>query len=1235
MKKVFFAGLLLFFSLGVSAQSVYRWYQDGKVVFQLTEDSRLLKSKNGFVSPNELPFLGGLYETFGIESVEQLHPGIQDNKLIRTYQINFTEIEKVDELAELVVSAPNVAYAEKKELHETFLTPNDPGFTNNFGNGGQWALFQIDAELAWDISTGSSGVVVAVTDNAINIAHPDLANKMVAGYDAAENDNDPSPCGGNDGFHGSHVSGIVGAETDNSTGIASIGWDVSIMPVKIGDCATGSLTAGYDGIIWAADNGADVINMSWGGGGQSTYGQNVCDYAWNQGSILIAAAGNNNSNQQFYPAAYNNVVSVASTTTGDARSSFSQYGTWIDIAAPGSGILSTDEGTGYQSTQGTSMASPLVAGLVGLMISHAPSAPQQDVVNCLLSTADNIDAANPSYVGQLGSGRINAHQALICMNQYTYSLDVGIADIPSPAGSICASSVDPEVVLTNYGSNTVNSVDIDYQIDAGPIQTFNWTGTLTQGQSTTITLPTQTPGAGAHTFSASTSNPNASTDQNNSNDSDNTNFTIVANGQVADLTIITDCYGSEITWTIEEDATGNQVANGGPYADVTGGQIENEAVCLAAGCYVFTINDSYGDGMYGSQWTCTVDGDYFMEDASSTNLFSMTAANSDFGSQATHNFCITSNVALDAGISDVSSPQGSTCNTSINPVVELFNYGTTTLTSADIVYNTGGPNQTFNWTGSLAQGASTTINLPVMTVTSGSYTFTAEATNPNSGIDQNTANDINTSNFTVFTSSVPLPFQEDFESNTFLTNQWSIVNPDNGITWEITTIGGSAPGDKAAKIDFYNYGNGSERDGMQTPPLDFSNYTNVEMTYDHAFRRFNTSSADSMIIWVSTDCGNTFDRIVEYAEDGTGSFATATTNTAPFTPGNGDWCTGTVGANCFTIDLSAYDGQPSVIVRFESFNNGIAGNNLFLDNINIDGDLTNSAPIADFNSNVQEICEGNTVTFTDNSNGSPTSWLWDFGDGNTSTQQNPTHTYSTAGTYTVTLTATNGFGSDDQIYTNLITVNGPVTYNQSLTICDGESVTVGTSTYTVGGSYTDVLTGPTGCDSTVNTQITVNQLPTVTAVSPQDTVCENASAFAMSGSPVGGAFSGSGMSGATFFPNQAGTGSHVISYSYTDGSNCTNTGTVTVVVDACLGIEDTDAASLSIFPNPNQGDFLIKGLENGTIVTVYDAIGKQVLSFNATSTQHAVDLTNVQTGVYYIRAENGQESTVLPVVISE
>jgi PKD repeat protein len=1029
----------------VHSQEVHRWYQDGKVVFQLKQNEKKPIAEYGNIKINAFQFLKDVETTFGVQKISQLHPGIDDRLLSRTYQVEFSQINKVSELVTYLSELDELEYAERKELHESFLSPNDQYYANSF-NSGQWALFQIDAPLAWDISTGSSDIVVAVTDNAINISHPDLVNKMVPGWDAVDNDNDPSPCGGNDGFHGSHVSGIVGAETNNNIGIASIGYNVSIMPVKIGDCNTGSLTSGYDGIIWAADNGADVINMSWGGGGSSNYGQNVCSYAWNLGTILIAAAGNDGTNQQFYPAAYDDVVSVASTTSGDAKSSFSQYGTWVSISAPGSSILSTDEGSSYQVTQGTSMASPLVAGLVGLMISHAPSATPQEVVNCLLSSAENIDGANSNYIGQLGAGRINAYQALLCMNQFTYDLDVGVSSIQSPIGSICSAGVDPEVVLTNYGGNSVTSIDLQYQIDAGSVSTFNWTGNLTQGQSVTIALPAQTPAAGPHVFTATALNPNGIIDQNAANNSEASNFTIVANGQIADLTILTDCYGSETTWQIDQDGTGVNMASGGPYGDVTGGETNVENVCLAPGCYIFTINDSYGDGLYGSQWTCTVNGDYFMEDQTGTNLFQMTAQNGDFGNQTTHNFCITSNLSLDAGLSGISYPYGTICSSSIDPVVQLNNYGTSTLTSVDIVYGYGGPNQTYTWTGSLAQGASITVNLPNMSVVSGSYTFTAYTDLPNGSADLNLANDQSDVGFTLFTGSESLPFNEDFESNTFNTNLWTITNPDNGVTWEILTVAGSSPGDKAAKIDLYNYGNGFERDGMQTPPLDFSNHTNVSMTFDHAFRRYNTSSADSLVLLVSTDCGNSFQRIAGYAEDGTGSLATAVTSTVEFIPAVGDWCTGTIGADCFTIDLSAYDGESSVVVRFESFNNGIAGNNLFIDNINIDGTEMNNPPVANYSTNAN-LCLGEDVNFTDNSTGSPTSWSWDFGDLlGTSAIENPTYSYAADGTYTVTLTTTNAYGSDT--YAQTITVNAlpnVVASASSTNICVGDTVVLSAS----------------------------------------------------------------------------------------------------------------------------------------------------------------------------------------------
>jgi PKD repeat protein len=225
-----------------------------------------------------------------------------------------------------------------------------------------------------------------------------------------------------------------------------------------------------------------------------------------------------------------------------------------------------------------------------------------------------------------------------------------------------------------------------------------------------------------------------------------------------------------------------------------------------------------------------------------------------------------------------------------------------------------------------------------------------------------------------------------------------------------------------------------------------------------------------------------------------------------FIPVVGDWCTGTVGADCFTIDLSAYDGQSSVVVRFESFNNGIAGNNLFIDNINIDGNQLNNPPVANYSAN-PNLCFGEDVNFTDNSAGSPTSWAWDFGDAlGTSNLQNPTYNYFASGTYTAVLTVTNAYGSDT--YSQTVTVNSlpNVVASASLTnTCSGESLDLnasGASSYNWdngAGNGVNVTVSPSssiiyevtgmsadGCINVDQVSITVNPNPTISLSSSQN-----------------------------------------------------------------------------------------------------------------------------------------------------
>jgi subtilisin family serine protease/PKD repeat protein len=1189
IRKLLLLPLLLCVGFVSFSQTVHEWYQDGIVIFQMKTDVEYhIPVRNKHVDIDRVDFIAKLKDTYDIYEMTQKHPDDPDELLRHTYEIKFDKWAQVESLIADIQRNPEVAYAEKKELHRHFLTPNDLG-PNSASGSGMWHLYRINAPQAWDLSTGDPNIVVAVTDDAILTTHVDLQNKLVQGYDAPTGGTDPNPCGSNNGNHGTHVSGTVGADTDNNTGVSSIGFDVSIMPVKIGNC-NGSLTHGYEGINYAANNGADVINMSWGGGGFSNYGQNICNAAANAGAILVAAAGNDGVSTVFYPAGYNNVIAVASTTTNDAKSGFSQFGTWIDIAAPGSAIRSTyaTSNTAYNRIQGTSMASPNVAGLVGLIKSYVPQATNQDIINCLLSTADNIDAVNPSYVGQLGSGRINAFAALQCIGAFNLPLDVGITEILDPGTTVCGNSFTPQVRLRNFGTNTITSVEINYEWNGTPF-VFNWSGNLAQGQNEIVTLPTQVAPNGSYTFTASTSNPNASADLNTGNDASDQVFLVDVNGQTIDLTLDLDCYGSEISWAIVDD-NGNTLYTGGGYSDNGLGQTITESFCLPVGCYSFEINDTYGDGMHGSQWNgCNVDGNYTITGPTGDTLVQMTAPNGDFGFGTTDAFCVVSpNVLNDAGISAIITPTGLNCSSSITPTVEIRNYGLNTLTSATINYQTTGGVQTFAWTGSLATGQTENVTLPALTTGGGLVTLTAFTSNPNGQLDDDATNDQNSAQLTVFTTAAPLPFSEDFEGpNVFTPGGWTLENPDGATTWEMASVGGITPGSTAAKIDFFNYAVAAQRDAMITPLINLAGYSSAQLDFDHAYRRFNQNAADSLVIYVSSDCGQTWDVVFAAAEDGTGSFATQTTNTNAFTPSiSDDWCfAGGIGASCFSVDLTPYVGQ-QVFVKFESYNAGTIGNNLFIDNINIDGVPNAAPPVPSYSSNTTAVCEGGTITFTDASTANITNWSWSFPGGTpaTSTSPNPTVTYANAGTYDVILTVTNSFGTETLTTSNAVSVN--TTPNVSISagtqqLCEGSTTQItasGATSYTwdsglgVGSTQTVsptqtttyTVTGSNGlaCEATESITITVNTLPTVVA-SSDATIC--------SGNTV--QISASGAS-SYLWDNGAGNGAiqnvtptqtTVYTVTGTDANNCSNTDNVTITVEDVPTVT-VSSSNLSICP---------------------------------------------------------------------
>lgn len=471
------------------AQNVHPDYLDGAMWVKLQDAQdeklqsviRITDGQQKTWSMNDLPFVEEL-RGYTVTSVQRPFMHVEDDKIRNVVRIEIEDIYELENLLQQLERSPFVEYAERVPLLKSTVTPNDPSYNPS----SQWALFQINASQAWAYSTGNANVTVAIVDDAVSTTHSDLSPIIwtnpgeipnngvdddgngyiddVNGWDVADGNNNPNPPV-NSWDHGTHVAGISGAATNNGIGIASIGHNLSIIPVKATN-SPGFVTHGYEGIIYAVAAGADVINMSWGGPGSSQTAQNIISYASNQNIVLVAAAGNDNVSSMFYPAGYSQVMSVASTTSGDVKSGFSNYGAWIDISAPGSAIYSTVPNGGYQTKQGTSMASPMVAGLAGLMLSYNPGMNAQDVLDCITSSATNIDAANPSFVGQLGAGRINAEAAMACV-QTTLNNPPVANFIGTPLVILEGNDVD----FTNLSTN--NPTTWNWTFQGGTPATFN------------------------------------------------------------------------------------------------------------------------------------------------------------------------------------------------------------------------------------------------------------------------------------------------------------------------------------------------------------------------------------------------------------------------------------------------------------------------------------------------------------------------------------------------------------------------------------------------------------------------------------------------------------------------------------------------------------------------------------------------------------------------------------------
>ena len=293
---------------------------------------------------------------------------------------------------------PNFEFAEPDYIANIILTPNDPYYAAY-----QWHLPKVGAPTAWDTTTGSANVTVAVVDSGVQATHPDLAGRVLAGYDFANNDADPS----DDNGHGTAVAGVAAARGNDGIGTAGAAWNVAILPVKtMNSSGSGSYSAIANGITYSADRGAKIINLSLGGTSSSSTLANAVAYAWNKGSLLVAAAGNNGTSTTVYPAAYPNVVAVSATTSADTLASFSSFGSFVDLSAPGQDITTSWINGGFITISGTSFSSPLTAGVAALALSRNPALSNAQLSSLLTANTDDLGAAG--YDTFFGAGRLNA-----------------------------------------------------------------------------------------------------------------------------------------------------------------------------------------------------------------------------------------------------------------------------------------------------------------------------------------------------------------------------------------------------------------------------------------------------------------------------------------------------------------------------------------------------------------------------------------------------------------------------------------------------------------------------------------------------------------------------------------------------------------------------------------------------------------------------------------------------------
>lgn len=456
---------LLFLSLSAGAQPGVKSFRFPAQVTSADYDSRFvlakLKSSHrdlfrnstgsnvpGFTQANGFAGAREMFPTNALLSARSRKGPRRSRSTIDTglyYRLRCTPGTSIEAFINTLYRTGYFERVEPEYINHLTYTPNDPNLPSQFYLG------TIRAIEGWDVSKGSSSITIAIVDSGGDLVHEDLAGNLAIladtpgdgidndgnqyidddrGWDfVGDNvnnlndpnfigDNDPQLVAGGNVGHGVSVAGCAAAVPDNTKGIAGVGFNTRLLFTKHtpdNDPASTSVYLGYDGILYAALSGADIINCSWGGTFRSEIIQDMINFITDDlGVLVVAAAGNTGIEAPFYPAAYDNVLSVTAVNTTNVKANFSNFGSFVDVSAPGVGIFTTAYGNAYTSIQGTSFSSPITAGAAALVMEKFPSYTPQQVAEQIRVSANSTElyGNNPGLVGKLGFGLLDVYSAL-------------------------------------------------------------------------------------------------------------------------------------------------------------------------------------------------------------------------------------------------------------------------------------------------------------------------------------------------------------------------------------------------------------------------------------------------------------------------------------------------------------------------------------------------------------------------------------------------------------------------------------------------------------------------------------------------------------------------------------------------------------------------------------------------------------------------------------------------------